>query len=368
MLSCSFSESPGLRPGHLQSRINASRDRVHFVVATQETGLRNILSSCKTSKPLIHWTPRRSRMLPLSMPPRALPKILTVAILLTLAVGTSGSGSYTIMKGDTMWKIAERLRINLKALIAANPQIPNPDKIWPGQKINIPDPGQPVPGPAPTGPGGYPTGRGNEVGGAPIQFPNSYPAAPPSAGAPRYGGGAPPPGPPNYGAPQGPAVGAPNYGGGAPHSPAPGAPNYGAPQGPAPGAPNYGGGAPQGPAPGAPNYEVPQGPAPGAPTYGGGAPQQFPAPSYGGGFPQQGPSAGAPNYGGGAPPKGPSPGATPYGGGAPQQDPRPAAPAYGAGPPKQPTWLSAAGAPPPPSCPPCSCAAPYSVGGGYSKG
>ncbi|CAH0762185.1 unnamed protein product [Bemisia tabaci] len=312
MLSCSFSESPGLRPGHLQSRINASRDRVHFVVATQETGLRNILSSCKTSKPLIHWTPRRSRMLPLSMPPRALPKILTVAILLTLAVGTSGSGSYTIMKGDTMWKIAERLRINLKALIAANPQIPNPDKIWPGQKINIPDPGQPVPGPAPTGPGGYPTGRGNEVGGAPIQFPNSYPAAPPSAGAPRYGGGAPPPGPPNYGAPQGPA--------------------------------------------------------PGAPTYGGGAPQQFPAPSYGGGFPQQGPSAGAPNYGGGAPPKGPSPGATPYGGGAPQQDPRPAAPAYGAGPPKQPTWLSAAGAPPPPSCPPCSCAAPYSVGGGYSKG
>jgi molybdate transport system substrate-binding protein len=45
---------------------------------------------------------------------------------------------YTVQPGDTMFIIAQRLGIDLDALIAANPQIENPDLIYPGQVINVP--------------------------------------------------------------------------------------------------------------------------------------------------------------------------------------------------------------------------------------
>ena len=46
--------------------------------------------------------------------------------------------TYTVKKGDTLWAIARSHKINLKDLIAANPQIKNPNLIYPGQKITIP--------------------------------------------------------------------------------------------------------------------------------------------------------------------------------------------------------------------------------------
>jgi spore coat assembly protein SafA len=47
--------------------------------------------------------------------------------------------SHVIVKrGDTLFKIAEKLGISLAELIAANPQISNPDLIYPGDKIKIP--------------------------------------------------------------------------------------------------------------------------------------------------------------------------------------------------------------------------------------
>lgn len=46
--------------------------------------------------------------------------------------------TYTVVAGDTMYKIANRLGISLDAVIAANPQITNPDYISVGQVINIP--------------------------------------------------------------------------------------------------------------------------------------------------------------------------------------------------------------------------------------
>jgi len=45
---------------------------------------------------------------------------------------------YTVQKGDTLSEIAERFGVALKALEAANPQIKNPDLIFPGQHIHIP--------------------------------------------------------------------------------------------------------------------------------------------------------------------------------------------------------------------------------------
>jgi len=45
---------------------------------------------------------------------------------------------YTVRPGDTMFRIAQRFGVSLDALIRANPQIPNPDLIFPGQVLCVP--------------------------------------------------------------------------------------------------------------------------------------------------------------------------------------------------------------------------------------
>ncbi len=51
---------------------------------------------------------------------------------------SSSDATHTVRSGDTMWAIARQNGVSLNSLIAANPQIKNPDLIFPGQKINIP--------------------------------------------------------------------------------------------------------------------------------------------------------------------------------------------------------------------------------------
>ena len=50
---------------------------------------------------------------------------------------------YTVQPGDTLFLIAQRFGVTLQALIAANPQIPNPNVIFPGQQICVPTGGAP---------------------------------------------------------------------------------------------------------------------------------------------------------------------------------------------------------------------------------
>lgn len=45
---------------------------------------------------------------------------------------------YTVRKGDTLWGIAKRYGVELTALITANPQIKNPNLIYPGNRVKIP--------------------------------------------------------------------------------------------------------------------------------------------------------------------------------------------------------------------------------------
>lgn len=53
--------------------------------------------------------------------------------------------TYTIRQGDTLNSIAARHNTTLQAILAANPQITNPDMIRPGQTIFIPVPGTTYP-------------------------------------------------------------------------------------------------------------------------------------------------------------------------------------------------------------------------------
>ena len=50
--------------------------------------------------------------------------------------------TYVVQWGDTLRKIADRTNINLNDLIAANPQLWNPNWIFAGQVINLPTPAQ----------------------------------------------------------------------------------------------------------------------------------------------------------------------------------------------------------------------------------
>ena len=45
---------------------------------------------------------------------------------------------YTVKQGDTLYKISQREQISLEKIIAANPQIKNPDEIKPGDRLCIP--------------------------------------------------------------------------------------------------------------------------------------------------------------------------------------------------------------------------------------
>lgn len=49
-----------------------------------------------------------------------------------------GAGTYTVQKGDTLKKISSWTFTTLDALIKANPQIKDPNKIYIGQVINLP--------------------------------------------------------------------------------------------------------------------------------------------------------------------------------------------------------------------------------------
>nr|WP_201741299.1 SafA/ExsA family spore coat assembly protein [Pradoshia eiseniae] len=63
--------------------------------------------------------------------------ILTGALLLPTA-SAFADYQYTVVSGDTLWKIANKTETGISELIAANTQISNINLIYPGQKINIP--------------------------------------------------------------------------------------------------------------------------------------------------------------------------------------------------------------------------------------
>lgn len=65
--------------------------------------------------------------------------MLSVAMIAVMfLMNVSAATSHTVVSGDTMWKIATRYQVGLSEIKQANPQISNPDLIYPGQVLNIP--------------------------------------------------------------------------------------------------------------------------------------------------------------------------------------------------------------------------------------
>lgn len=54
------------------------------------------------------------------------------------AVPSFAAVTHTVVSGDSMWKIAVKYEVGLSEIINANPQISNPELIYPGQRITIP--------------------------------------------------------------------------------------------------------------------------------------------------------------------------------------------------------------------------------------
>lgn len=64
---------------------------------------------------------------------------ISLFLLLTTTAAFAQPGTYTVQPGDSMWRIAVKYQIGVSEIIKANPQISNPNMIYPGQKINIPN-------------------------------------------------------------------------------------------------------------------------------------------------------------------------------------------------------------------------------------
>ncbi len=72
---------------------------------------------------------------------RKMKKILTLAfcaLMLSALALSASAASHTVVAGDTMWKIAVKYKVGTSEIITANPQIKNPNLIYPGQILNVP--------------------------------------------------------------------------------------------------------------------------------------------------------------------------------------------------------------------------------------
>ncbi|MCM3760836.1 SafA/ExsA family spore coat assembly protein [Alkalihalobacillus oceani] len=64
---------------------------------------------------------------------------LAVTLVIVTHQEAEAATTHTVTSGDTMWKIAARYQVGVSELIGANPSISNPDLIYPGQTLRIPE-------------------------------------------------------------------------------------------------------------------------------------------------------------------------------------------------------------------------------------
>ena len=67
-----------------------------------------------------------------------IPKIAATAMAIAVLSTSASALSHTVVKGDTMWTLAVKYEVGTSEIIKSNPQVPNPDLIYPGQVLTIP--------------------------------------------------------------------------------------------------------------------------------------------------------------------------------------------------------------------------------------
>lgn len=66
--------------------------------------------------------------------------LFSVSAVAMLLLSTSALAlSHTVKSGDTMWKLAVKYQVGTSEIIQANPQVSNPNLIYPGQVLTIPE-------------------------------------------------------------------------------------------------------------------------------------------------------------------------------------------------------------------------------------
>ncbi len=65
--------------------------------------------------------------------------VVMVLVVVVFSVPIVGAATHTVVRGDSMWKIATRYQVGVSEIINANPQIANPNLIYPGQKLTVPE-------------------------------------------------------------------------------------------------------------------------------------------------------------------------------------------------------------------------------------
>ena len=69
-------------------------------------------------------------------------KLLSLSLALLAAAAMTVptlAASHTVQSGDTMWKLAVKYQVGTSEIIDANPQVENPDLIYPGDVLTIPE-------------------------------------------------------------------------------------------------------------------------------------------------------------------------------------------------------------------------------------
>ena len=64
--------------------------------------------------------------------------IIALLSVIMVSAGASAVTNHRVQSGDSMWKIAVKYEVGLGEIIKANPNISNPELIYPGQVITIP--------------------------------------------------------------------------------------------------------------------------------------------------------------------------------------------------------------------------------------
>lgn len=77
---------------------------------------------------------------------KTLQKVLITLSIVAIVLGGNTAAlaatTHTVQSGDTMWKIAVKYQVGVSEVIQANPAVKNPNMIYPGQKLNIPELGE----------------------------------------------------------------------------------------------------------------------------------------------------------------------------------------------------------------------------------